>query len=235
MKYAICSHCNSETPESSPFCQNCMELRGDDKQADTVQTLARFKKCILGHVVEPGAVLCRHCGNSVEAEIYQLCKKCGREFSGNSCLQCEEVENKTEPLSQPQNQITCSDCGSSNIIGAEKCCKCGKSFEADGDKGGNISPSLTCESHPHFWANIKDGDVIGREGQIDPTGLQNSQRISRKHATFLKINGQWNLRAENTTWPTKIGMNKLEPGETAPLKDGSYIVLADTVFIFRSE
>lgn len=234
MKYAICSHCNSETPAGSPFCQNCKELRGNDKHADTVQTRSRYKKCILGHVVEPGAVMCRHCGNSVEAEIFRLCKKCGNEFSGNSCRQCEEVEKKAEPLSQPQNQITCSDCGSSNIIGAEKCCKCGNLFEAKSDVSPNISPRVECAAHPDFWAQVKDGDVIGREGQIDPSGLPNSQRISRIHATFLKVDGQWSLRAEKTTHPTKIGIRKLEPGEIVPLTDGTHIVLADTVFIFRS-
>lgn len=95
-------------------------------------------------------------------------------------------------------------------------------------------PKLYCESNPNFVVEIKNGYVIGREGDINVTPLPRSGYISRRHATFLREENNWFLKAESKTNPTMVNFKQLNPGEIAPLKDNDRITLADTTFIFRS-
>ncbi len=97
----------------------------------------------------------------------------------------------------------------------------------------SISPKLYCEFNPNFIVEIKNGDVIGREGNIDVTPLPRSQYISRRHAIFIQQGSNWFLRAESRTNPTIVNFRRLNPGEMEPLKDNDRITLADTTFIFR--
>jgi hypothetical protein len=95
-------------------------------------------------------------------------------------------------------------------------------------------PKLYCESNPDFAVEIKNGDIIGREGSINVTSFPRSEYISRKHATFIYQGNNWLLKVEGKTNPTMVNFKQLSSGEIAPLKDNDRITLADTTFIFRS-
>jgi len=90
------------------------------------------------------------------------------------------------------------------------------------------------ESNPALTLEIKDGDTIGREGDINMSSLPRSEFISRKHATFILQKGKWFLRAESKTNPTLVNLKLIGPGEITELSDGDKIIVADTAFIFRS-
>jgi pSer/pThr/pTyr-binding forkhead associated (FHA) protein len=97
----------------------------------------------------------------------------------------------------------------------------------------SLPPKLYSQSSPDFIVEIKDGYVVGREGDIDITSLPRSEYISRKHATFIHRGGNWFLRAESLTNSTRINFERLDPGKEQALKDNDLIVLADTTFIFK--
>ncbi|GFP19883.1 hypothetical protein HKBW3S03_01387 [Candidatus Hakubella thermalkaliphila] len=90
------------------------------------------------------------------------------------------------------------------------------------------------EFNPNLIIEIKDGDTIGREGDIDVSSLPRSEFISRKHATFILEGSSWHIRDNNSMNGTKINFKKLEPHQVVKLNDGDRISLADTTFIFKS-
>jgi len=188
---------------------------------NTTKGLQRFKKCPEGHQNETTADACTTCSWGLENEIYILCGNCGKELLENETCTC---------CSSPDQYKYCPSCGSRNSPDAEKCCKCSQLLDPTGD----ALPRIYCESYPGFEVALRDGYVIGREGNIDVTGLPKSNFISRKHATFLCQRNAWFIRAESTTNPTKVNFKVLEQGQTQRLKDNDRIILADTIFIFRS-
>lgn len=95
------------------------------------------------------------------------------------------------------------------------------------------SPKLYCKSTPDFVVEIKDGFVIGREGDIDVTPLAESRYISRRHAAFIRDGDNWLLRAESKTNPTTINYKRINFGEAKLLKDSDLIALSNITFVFK--
>ena len=90
------------------------------------------------------------------------------------------------------------------------------------------------ESNPALTMEIKDGDTIGRGGDINVSSLPRSEFISRKHATFILQKGKWFMRVEGKTNPTSVNLKLINSGGITELSDGDKIILGDTTFIFRS-
>jgi hypothetical protein len=224
MGVVICKNCGNETegPPVSIICTVCETPHGVViKSSDVIQDkkLIKYKKCPkCNHQNDTWKSNCSKCKTHLD-KIYQICEKCGNEFSGDLCNCTKDVDR----------HIKQDDAGNSNVFKNHF-----ESEKRSNTMSQSSSPRIYCQEDPHFVTDIKDGDVIGREGKIDVTPLPRSIRISRKHATFLFKNGQWFLRAEATTNSTKIGLRVIAEGEEVPLKDNDRIVLADIIFIFRS-
>jgi ribosomal protein L40E len=230
----ICKICGRETFDFSLHCQHGCGPHGasiKNNEDGHKKTLKEYKKCPMPKCSHHNVAIdsfCMVCGAPL-SKIYRVCEKCGQEFSGDECV-CSR-----EAVQHLKQNSGCRFCGSENSSEAEKCCKCGSSLKVTYEPlSHSSSPRIICQDDPHFVADIKDGDVIGREGRIDVSPLSRSNFISSRHATFFFKSGQWFLRAEKTTNQTKIGMSVLDEGQMRPLKDNDRIILADTIFIFRS-
>lgn len=95
---------------------------------------------------------------------------------------------------------------------------------------------LECLSQPEFvfqLQNKKDGSVVGRQGDVDITPLNNSISISRKHARFFYQEGQWLLEHLSQSSHTYVNGIKVPAGCPQVVRDGDKITLANTSFLFR--
>ena len=91
------------------------------------------------------------------------------------------------------------------------------------------------EDDPGFRFALLDGLTIGREGDINISGLPGSQYVSRIHATFLKEGGSWYVRDENSKNCTFLNSVKLDPGLKVGLKDGDLISFGFMSFVFEEK
>ncbi len=89
------------------------------------------------------------------------------------------------------------------------------------------------EDEPGFRFALLDGLTIGREGDINVSGLAGSNYVSRIHATFLKEGGSWFVRDENSKNSTFLNSVRLEPGAKVKLKDEDLISFGFMSFVFR--
>src|SRR5512143_125485 len=89
------------------------------------------------------------------------------------------------------------------------------------------------EDDPGFRFALLDGLTIGREGDINVSGLPGSKYVSRIHATFLKEGNAWYVRDENSKNSTFLNSVRLEPGAKVKLKDEDLISFGFMSFVFR--
>ncbi len=89
------------------------------------------------------------------------------------------------------------------------------------------------EDDPGFRFALLDGLTIGREGDINVSGLPGSNYVSRIHATFLREGGEWFVRDENSKNSTFLNSVRLEPGAKVKLKDEDLISFGFMSFVFR--
>ena len=205
----VCNNCKKDTPDSSKSCFHCHEpIRGyEEKNAGTMPYMDKFKKCICGHENATTEDLCEICCAELNV-IYGRCKKCRKEVSVDIEL--------------------CEDCAVPEQYECEKSSE-KKIFESPVP----LQPKIVCQSNPLFNPEIKSGYVIGREGDINTTCL-NNDAISRKHASFIEEGGTWFIRDEGSTYGTKVEWESITPHEKVFLSNGNVIVLADEiVFVFE--
>ncbi len=88
-----------------------------------------------------------------------------------------------------------------------------------------------------FKGKIKKSPFsIGRDSANDGMlPVEGSSGVSRKHATFMFINGQWHLRDDNSPNGTQINGMRLPPNQPIPIPDGATLTLGTVTLEFRLE
>ena len=209
-----CKNCEKEISIKTAVC-DCGERNEHyaPKESDSIKKhgdIKKYKKCIKGHNINLDQYTnsCHICGEEIIPEIYSLCRGCG-----NEVLDIELCERCT-PGSK------CEDKSEDNKSAEPLRAHC---------------PRLECQSNELFNPEIKNGHVIGREGNINTMCLNNIA-ISGKHASFIEENGKWFIRDEGSKYGTKVKWIPIAPHEKVPLKDGDVICLADEIiFVFKME
>ncbi|MDH7576948.1 MAG: FHA domain-containing protein [Bacillota bacterium] len=92
---------------------------------------------------------------------------------------------------------------------------------------------LECLSQPGFTFEVKDQGIIGRQGDIDVSCLENCDYISRLHARFIYAGGKWYLQNLSDTNKTMVNNFRVPKGSQQVLSDGDRITLANTSFLFK--
>jgi pSer/pThr/pTyr-binding forkhead associated (FHA) protein len=88
------------------------------------------------------------------------------------------------------------------------------------------------EDDPNFRFTLLDGLTIGREGDINVSGLPGGKFVSRVHATFVREGDGWCIRDEQSRNSTFVNSVKLDPGEKRKLKNEDLISLGFMSFIY---
>ena len=88
------------------------------------------------------------------------------------------------------------------------------------------------EDDPNFRFTLLDGLTVGREGDINVSGLEGGKFVSRIHATFIKGEDGWYIRDEKSKNFTFVNSVKLAPGGTQKLKNDDLISLGFMSFVF---
>jgi len=95
---------------------------------------------------------------------------------------------------------------------------------------------LECLSQPEFIFQLEskeDGSIVGRQGDINITCLDNSSYISRKHVRFFYHEGRWLVEPLSQLNPTYINGIEIPEGNPLTIHDGDKVTLANTPFLFR--
>jgi hypothetical protein len=210
MATTVCENCNRKTPTSSSKCVYCyVPINVDaEKNAEIMSDVREYKKCTSGHKNAVTEDYCRECPDNLMPGTFRMCRKCRK----------NEV---------PGDMQLCEDCAASEQDGPEK--EPGKKVL---EPLISLQPRIVCQSNPLFNPEIKSGDVIGREGDINTTCLNNDE-VSNKHASFIKEGDAWFIRDEGSTNGTMVNWRPIAPHKKVPLSNGSVIVLADgIIFVF---
>lgn len=96
-----------------------------------------------------------------------------------------------------------------------------------------LEPMLASVNQKEFVFSVRHMGVVGREGDINVSCLENSNYISRKHAMFFFSGAGWQLEVLTDTNPTYINGVLVPKGFKHSIKDGDKITLANSSFIFR--
>ena len=232
MEMTICSHCGRETYADSMYCDHCdgpLEVEGAEPGVSADERKNRkpekgFKKCIsCGKRKAEWEDLCDECGVSLPDDIWYVCPSCGREFSGETtlCSECVHSEQDWSAQGEVHRGEGAGEHGD------------GERSAGEGDRQAQTkTPRVVSQKNPAVACEIRDGDVMGRYGDIS-TAVLNNTFVSGRHVSFHLQGGMWYVRDEGSKNGTRVGLRSLEPGENIPLKDGDVIVLADEVFIFK--
>jgi FOG: FHA domain len=193
--------------------QKNVHYRSEKK--DGMKNQSEFKKCEAGHHIAlddaKGTLYCRepNCNCDIVDKIYSYCSGCGGEVKdGELCERCRPSSKCEEKLEEKKS--------------------------AEPKRA--LHPRLECQSNVLFNPEIRNEYVIGREGNIN-TSCLNNVAISRRHATFIEESGNWFIRDEGSKYGTKInGGDPITPHEKVPLKPNDVITLADEIwFVFKME
>lgn len=92
---------------------------------------------------------------------------------------------------------------------------------------------LECTSESGVTLEVKHGEVIGREADIDVNGLPDAQYMSRKHARFHHRRGKWHLENLSSKSFTYVNGKQVTPGETIELQPGDRLTFGTTRCTFR--
>ena len=88
------------------------------------------------------------------------------------------------------------------------------------------------EDDPNFRFVLLDGLTIGREGDVNLSGLPGGKFVSRIHATVIKGDDGWCIRDEKSRNSTFVNSVRLEPGVKKKLKNDDLISLGFMSFIY---
>ena len=100
--------------------------------------------------------------------------------------------------------------------------------------------SITLESLalPEVRLTVHDGEIVGREGDVDPSAVPKSQQIQRRHVRVFRENATWyaeHLRGSTGTTFTTVDGHRCKEGVASPLEDGAVISLSYAPFRVRIE
>jgi len=93
--------------------------------------------------------------------------------------------------------------------------------------------TLECTSQPGVVLRINAGNVIGREGDVDLTELDDAKYLSRKHARFTERLGKWYVENLSTKSFTYVNGKKVEPGTKVEIAAGDKLTLGTTRCTFN--
>jgi pSer/pThr/pTyr-binding forkhead associated (FHA) protein len=94
---------------------------------------------------------------------------------------------------------------------------------------------LECASQPGLTLEVRAGDIIGREGTVDVSRLEDAEYMSRKHARFLKKQGKWFIENLSTKSFTYVNGKQVAPDSDVEIKSGDRITLGTARCTFRDE
>jgi pSer/pThr/pTyr-binding forkhead associated (FHA) protein len=93
---------------------------------------------------------------------------------------------------------------------------------------------LECLTQPGFAFKVYDQGILGRQGDIDVSCLENCLYISRIHAKFIYAEGKWHLQNLTSTNNTMVNNTRVPQGSRRLLSDGDRITTANISFLFRT-
>jgi len=79
---------------------------------------------------------------------------------------------------------------------------------------------LECISEPDVILQVKAGDTIGREGDVDLTQLKDAEYMSRKHARFQFKHGKWFVENLSTKSFTYVNGKQVDPNAQQQIEPG---------------
>jgi|GEM_PF-1043039 len=94
---------------------------------------------------------------------------------------------------------------------------------------------LECAAQPGLKLEVKAGDIIGREGNVDVSRLEDAEYMSRKHARFLKKSDSWFIENLSTKSFTYVNGKQVAPESQVEIKSGDRITLGTARCTFRVE
>ena len=80
--------------------------------------------------------------------------------------------------------------------------------------------TLECTSQPGVVLRINAGNVIGREGDVDLTELDDAKYLSRKHARFTERLGKWYVENLSTKSFTYVNGKSVEANTEQAIEPG---------------
>ena len=108
------------------------------------------------------------------------------------------------------------------------------------ETGGNTGDTSTtrhcfldCATQTGLVLEIESGDTIGREGDVDVSGLLDSEYMSRKHARFKYKGGRWVIGNLSTKSFTYVNGAQVAAGTEVEVKDGDRVTMGTARFTFR--
>ena len=156
------------------------------------------------------------------------CPNCGATYEVNKmcCDNCKESLWNVKPI-----EIMSTSDGDKKLIDEKE------QFKENDNKVATLrlppQPRLDCVNQPDFVFEIKDGAIIGRDGDIDISSLYNSDYISGKHAAFHFNNGNWYIEDLKSMNGTLVNQVRLQENQKQIIYEGDKITLANVTFIFR--
>lgn len=102
-----------------------------------------------------------------------------------------------------------------------------------GDASDEVKATLECSSAPGATLSVGNGDIVGREGDVDLTGLKDAEYLSRRHARFHLRKSGWFVENLSTKSFTYVNGVQVEAGTEVEIKTGDRVTLGIIRCTFR--
>ncbi len=245
-----CNNCGSNNPSDALKCQNC----NAPLQGSMIQPSGIKKK----KQIPAEGKACKNCGFENPEDALK-CKQCNAPLQGSMILSGSNPEPLiAQPVESKQETKTCPSCGYPNIPDAISCVQCNYNFQQPNiAKTEPITQSskplstetitpweedtqepihqfsltpLDHETQQPLTPQTFEGDSVAlNRKNTDP---DNSTITSKKQATIVYRNGQWEISNNSTLKTTFI---QVKNNESTPLKKGDIILLGNRLFVFNPE
>jgi hypothetical protein len=164
----------------------------------------------------------RHCDIEYDdAELF--CKVCGLDLAKiKPSVAPTESQGAPNPLGHPSPDIICRKCGRPNAAFRYVCSECTAALPRpeNGGKGAEQGTSPHPIPAPRLEMVIgttvyecKDGDLIGREGNIASDVFVGLSTVSRQHLKVLKREDDWSIVMLSDQTTTQLDGRPLSKGQ----------------------
>lgn len=140
---------------------------------------------------------------------YKICNSCGQENNANEsfCTECFSINFLIDENKETKNKNITINYDNQTIL--------------------EIKTKVLKLKSLDFYFEIKNNDVIGREGILEEQ-LKNNLKISRRHAKFILNDNSWFIEDLNSTNGTYINDIRLMNDEKKKLKNEDILKLSSS-------